>query len=92
MTRFLVTGKLKDAIETNQGLSTAVIYRVISVHHNELFLIEDSVPFASQSTIPLVRFYSEQQEDFIALLKLTGDLSTAFYPLIEYIENYLNTH
>ena len=92
MNRFLVTGRLKDAIEINQGLSTAMNYRVISVYPNETFLIEDSVPFASQSSIPLVRFYPEQQEDFIALLKLTGDLSTAFYPLIEYIEDYLNNH
>lgn len=92
MTRFLVTGKLKDAIETNQGLSTVYSYRTISVHPNEVFLIEDSVVFASQSDIPLVKFYPEQQEDFIALLKLTGDLSTAFYPLIEYIEDYLNNH
>lgn len=92
MTRFLVTGRLKDAIEINQGLSTSISYRVISVYPNETFLIEDSVPFASQSSIPLVRFYPEQQEDFIALLKLTGDLSTAFYPLIEYIEDYLNNH
>lgn len=92
MTRFLVTGRLKDAIEINQGLSTTISYRVISVYPNETFLIEDSVPFASQSSIPLVRFYPEQQEDFIALLKLTGDLSTAFYPLIEYIEDYLNNH
>lgn len=92
MTRFLVAGDLKDAIERNQGLSTVISYRVISVHRNEVFLIEDSVPFASQSSIPLVRFSQEQQEDFIALLKLTGDLSTAFYPLIEYIEDYLNTH
>lgn len=90
MNRFLVTGMLKDAIEKNQGLSTTISYRVISVHHNDVFLIEDSVPFASQSSIPLVKFYPEQQEDFIALLKLTGDLSTAFYPLIEYIEDYLN--
>lgn len=92
MTRFLVAGDLKDAIERNQGLSTVISYRVISVHRNEIFLIEDSVPFASQSSIPLVKFSKEQQEDFIALLKLTGDLSTAFYPLIEYIEDYLNTH
>lgn len=92
MTRFLVTGKLKDAIEENQGLSPVIKYRVISVHRNEIFLIEDSVHYASQSPFTLVRFYPEQQEDFIALLKLTGDLSTAFYPLIEYIENYLNTH
>lgn len=92
MTRFLVAGELKDAIERNQGLSTVISYRVISVHRNEVFLIEDSVPFASQSSIPLVKFFPEQQEDFIALLKLTGDLSTAFYPLIEYIEDYLNTH
>ena len=92
MTRFLVTGRLKDAIEINQGLSTAINYRVISVYPNEVFLIEDSVTFASKSSIPLVRFYPEQQEDFIALLKLTGDLSTAFYPLIEYIEDYLNNH
>lgn len=92
MTRFIVTGKVKDAIENNQGLSTTINYRVISVHRNEIFLIEDSVPFASQTEIPLVKFYPEQQEDFIALLKLTGDLSTAFYPLIEYIEDYLNNH
>ena len=92
MTRFLVTGRLKNAIEDNQGLSTLINYRVISIYPNEVFLIEDSVPFASQSTVPLVKFYPEQQEDFIALLKLTGDLSTAFYPLIEYIEDYLNTH
>lgn len=92
MTRFLVTGRLKDAIEQNQGLSTVIHYRVISVHRNEVFLIEDSVTSASQSSIPLVKFYPEQQEDFIALLKLTGDLSTAFYPLIEYIEDYLNNH
>lgn len=92
MTRFIVTGRLKDAIEENQGLSTTISYRVISVYPNETFLIEDSVPFASQTSIPLVRFYPEQQEDFIALLKLTGDLSTAFYPLIEYIEDYLNNH
>ena len=92
MTRFLVTGMVKRAIEINQGLSTAINYRVISVHHAEIFLIEDSVHFASLTSIPLVKFYPEQQEDFIALLKLTGDLSTAFYPLIEYIEDYLNTH
>lgn len=92
MTRFLVTGKLKDAIEINQGLSTVISYRVISIYPNEIFLIEDSVHFASQSSIPLVKFYPKQQEEFIALLRLTGDLSTAFYPLIEYIENYLNTH
>ena len=92
MTRFIVTGRLKDAIEENQGLSTTISYRVISVHPNEIFLIEDSVPFASQTSIPLVKFYPEQQEDFIALLKLTGDLSTAFYPLIEYIEDYINNH
>ena len=90
MTRFIVTGKLKDAIENNQGLSTTISYRVISIHPNEVFLIEDSVPFGSQTTIPLVRFYPEQQEDFIALLKLTGDISTAFYPLIEYIESCIN--
>lgn len=92
MTRFIVTGRLKDAIEENQGLSTTISYRVISAHPNEIFLIEDSVPFASQTSIPLVKFYPEQQEDFIALLKLTGDLSTAFYPLIEYIEDYINNH
>ena len=92
MTRFLVTGKLKDAIENNQGLSTAISYRVISTHPNGIFLIEDSVHLASQTSIPLVKFHPEQQEDFIALLKLTGDLSTAFYPLIEYIEDYLNNH
>ncbi|MBS7344262.1 MAG: hypothetical protein KIG60_01125 [Caryophanon sp.] len=92
MTRFIVTGKIKNAIEENQGLSTTISYRVISVYPNETFLIEDSVPFASQTSIPLIKFYPEQQEDFIALLKLTGDLSTAFYPLIEYIEDYLNNH
>lgn len=93
MTRFLVTGKLKDAIEENQGLSPVIKYRVISVHrNNEVFLIEDSIHYASKSSIPLVRFYPEQQENFIAILKLTGDLSTAFYPLIEYIEDYLNNH
>lgn len=92
MTRFLVTGKLKDAIEENQGLSTVISYRVISVHRNEIFLIEDSVHFASNSSFTLVRFSQEQQEDFIALLKLTGDLSTAFYPLIEYIEDFLSTN
>lgn len=92
MTRFLVTGRLKDAIENNQGLSTVINYRVISIHPNEVFLIEDSVPFASQTTIPLVKFYPEQQEDFIVLLKLTGDLSTAFYPLIEYIEACINNN
>lgn len=92
MTRFLVTGRLKDAIEINQGLSTVISYRVISIDRNGLFLIEDSVTSASQSSIPLVRFFPEQQEEVIALLKLTGDLSTAFYPLIEYIEDYLNTH
>ena len=92
MTRFLVTGRLKDAIEKNQGLSTAISYRVISTHPNDVFLIEDSVHLASQTTIPLVKFYPEQQEDFIALLKLTGDLSTAFYPLIEYIEACINNN
>lgn len=92
MTRFIVTGKLKDALERNQGLSTVVNYRVISIHPNDVFLIEDSVPFASQTTIPLVKFYPEQQENFIAILKLTGDLSTAFYPLIEYIEACINNH
>lgn len=92
MTRFLVTGRLKNAIEENQGLSTAINYRVISVHHAEIFLIEDSVHFASKTSIPLVKFYPEQQEDFIALLKLTGDLSTAFYPLIEYIEARINNN
>lgn len=92
MTRFLVAGKLKDAIEINAGLSTVVNFRTISVNSDEVFLVEDSVIFASQTDIPLVRFYPEQQENFIATLKLTGDLSTAFYPLIEYIEDYLNNH
>lgn len=92
MTRFLVTGRLKDAIEENQGLSTIISYRAISIDRNGLFLIEDSVTSASQSSITLVKFYPEQQENFIAILKLTGDLSTAFYPLIEYIEDYLNNH
>ena len=92
MTRFLVTGRLKDAIEENQGLSTIISYRAISIDRNGLFLIEDSVTSASQSSITLVKFYPEQQENFIAILKLTGDLSTAFYPLIEYIEYYLNNH
>ena len=92
MTRFLVTGMVKRAIEMNQGLSTVISYRVISVHPHEIILIEDSDPFASQSKIPLVKFHPEQQEDFITLLKLTGDLSTAFYPLIEYIEACINNH
>lgn len=92
MTRFLVTGSIKDAIEISHGLSTTIPYRVISVNSDEVFLVEDSVTFASQSHIPLVKFYPEQQEDFIALLKLTGNLTTAFYPLIEYIEDYLNNH
>lgn len=92
MTRFLVAGKLKEAIEINEGLSTVTNFRAISVNSDEVFLVEDSVTFASQSHIPLVKFYPEQQEDFIALLKLTGNLTTAFYPLIEYIEDYLNNH
>lgn len=90
MTRFLVTGTIKDAIEINEGLSTLFNYIVISVNSDEVFLVEDSVNFVSLYDIPLVKFYPEQQEDFIVLLKLTGNLTTAFYPLVEYIEAYLN--
>lgn len=94
MTRFLVTGSIKDAIEISHGLSTTIPYRVISIHSNGTFVIEESmaVHLASLSKMPLVRFHKEQQEDFIVLLKLTGNLTTAFYPLIEYIEDYLNNH
>lgn len=92
MTRFLVTGEIKDAIETSQGLSNVFSYRSISIQSDKTFRIEDSFYYATHSSIPLVRFHKEQQEDFIVLLKLTGDISTAFYPLIEYIEDYLNNH
>lgn len=92
MHRFIVTGDIKDELERNQGLSVILPYRVISMYDHGLFLIEHSLHHCSTSPYPLVKFSSEQQKEFIAILKLTGDLSTAFYPLIEYIEDYINNH
>lgn len=85
MPTFIIAGRLKDGIEKHEKLSIVISYRAISFDCFDTFRIEDSISLAADSNHKLIRFYPDQIDLILATLHLTDDLSTAFYPHLEYI-------
>lgn len=85
MPTFIIAGRLKDGIEKHEKLSIVISYRAISFDYSDNFRVEESITLATSSKHKLIRFYPDQIDLILATLQLTDDISTAFYPHLEYI-------